>query len=68
MTMGVDQIAVLVRNTLAAEDLSAFAKVLDPAVTWERPPLAIPAVRTVTRLWPGISGVEMVASGRASMK
>jgi SnoaL-like domain len=37
MTMGMDEIAVLVRKALAAEDLSAFAEFLDPAVTWGAP-------------------------------
>ena len=29
--------AVLVRNALAAEDLTAFAELLDPPVTWGAP-------------------------------
>jgi SnoaL-like domain len=37
MTMGMDEIAGLVRNALVAEDLSAFAELLDPAVTWGAP-------------------------------
>jgi ketosteroid isomerase-like protein len=37
MTKGMDEIAVLVRNALAAEDLSAFTELLDPAVTWGAP-------------------------------
>jgi ketosteroid isomerase-like protein len=37
MTKGIDEIAVLVRNALAAEDLSALAELLDPAVTWGAP-------------------------------
>jgi hypothetical protein len=37
MTKGMDEIAVLVRNALAAEDESAFAELLDPAVTWGAP-------------------------------
>jgi ketosteroid isomerase-like protein len=32
-----DEIAVLVRNALAAEDLSAFTELLDPDVTWGAP-------------------------------
>ena len=37
MTMGMDEIAVLVRKALATEDLSAFTELLDPAVTWGAP-------------------------------
>ncbi len=37
MTPGMDEIALLVRKALAAEDLSAFADLLDPAVTWGAP-------------------------------
>ena len=37
MTKDMDEIAVLVRNALAAEDLSAFTELLDPAVTWGAP-------------------------------
>ena len=37
MTKGMDEIAVLVRNALAAEDLTAFTELLDPAVTWGAP-------------------------------
>ena len=37
MAEGMDEIAVLVRNALAAEDLSAFTELLDPAVTWGAP-------------------------------
>jgi ketosteroid isomerase-like protein len=37
MTTGVDEMAVHVRQALAAEDLSAFAELLDPAVTWGAP-------------------------------
>src|SRR5271169_3227540 len=37
MTKGTDEIAVLVRKALAAEDLSAFTELLDPAVTWGAP-------------------------------
>jgi ketosteroid isomerase-like protein len=35
--MSMDEIAVLVRNALAAEELSAFTELLDPAVTWGAP-------------------------------
>jgi hypothetical protein len=62
-----DEMAMLVKRALAAEDLSAFTELLDPDVTWERLALAIPAARTATRCWPGISGVEMLVSGGASM-
>ena len=37
MTKGMDEIAVLVRNALAAEDWSAFTELLDLAVTWGAP-------------------------------
>ena len=37
MTKGMDEIAVLVRRALAAEDLGAFCELLDPAVTWGAP-------------------------------
>ena len=37
MTAGIDETAVLVRKALAAEDLSAFADLLDPEVTWGAP-------------------------------
>jgi ketosteroid isomerase-like protein len=37
MTEGMDEVAGLVRNALAAEDLSAFTELLDPGVTWGAP-------------------------------
>ena len=37
MTKGMDEIAVLVRKALAAEDLSGFTELLDPRVTWGAP-------------------------------
>ena len=37
MAKGMDEIAVLVRKALAAEDLSGFSELLDPAVTWGAP-------------------------------
>ena len=37
MTEGIDEVAGLVRNALAAEDLSAFTELLDPGVTWGAP-------------------------------
>jgi len=37
MTEDIDEIAVLVRSALASKDLSAFAELLDPAVTWGAP-------------------------------
>jgi hypothetical protein len=37
MTKGMDEIAVLVRTALAAEDPAAFIELLDPAVTWGAP-------------------------------
>lgn len=37
MAKDMDEIAVLVRSALAAEDLSAFTELLDPAVTWGAP-------------------------------
>jgi hypothetical protein len=39
------EIAVLVRNALAAEDLSAFTELLDPAVTWGAPGARSPACK-----------------------
>ena len=45
VTMGLDEVAVLVRNALAAEDLSAFAELLDPAVTWGAPGARNPACK-----------------------
>ena len=45
MTKSMDEIAVLVRKVLAAEDLSAFAEVLDPAVTWGAPGARNPSCR-----------------------
>jgi len=46
MTIGMDEIAVLVRNALAAEDLSAFTELLDPAVTWGAPGARNPSCKT----------------------
>ena len=46
MTKGMDEIAMLVRNALAAEDLSAFAELLDPAVTWRAPGARNPSCKT----------------------
>ena len=46
MTKGMDEIAMLVRNALAAEDLSAFAELLDPAVTWGAPGARNPSCKT----------------------
>ena len=37
MTTSMDDMAVLVRQALAAEDLPSFAELLDPAVTWGAP-------------------------------
>ena len=37
MANDMDEVAVLVRKALAAEDPSAFAELLDPAVTWGAP-------------------------------
>ena len=37
MTEGMDKVAGLVRNALAAENVSAFAELLDPGVTWGAP-------------------------------
>jgi ketosteroid isomerase-like protein len=37
MTEAMDEIAVLVTEALAQEDLSAFTELLDPAVTWGAP-------------------------------
>jgi len=46
MTKGIDEIAVLVRNALAAEDLSAFTELLDPAVTWGAPGARNPSCKS----------------------
>src|ERR1700689_1318996 len=46
MTKGMDEIAVLIRNALAAEDLSAFTEFLDPAVTWGAPGARNPSCKT----------------------
>jgi ketosteroid isomerase-like protein len=45
MTRSMDELAVLVRNALAAEDLSAFTELLDPAVTWGAPGARIPSCK-----------------------
>lgn len=37
MTQGMDEIALLVRKALAAEDPAAFTELLDPSVTWAAP-------------------------------
>lgn len=37
MAMDMNEMAVLVKKALAAEDLSAFSQLLDPAVTWGAP-------------------------------
>ena len=67
MTTGMDEIAGLVRKALAAEDLSAFAELLDPEVTWGAPGARNPTYKSRNQVWPGISGVEMLASRGASM-
>ncbi len=46
MTEGMDEIAVLIRKALAAEDLSAFTELLDPAVTWGAPGARNPSCKT----------------------
>ena len=46
MTQSMDEIAVLIRNALAAEDLSAFTELLDPAVTWGAPGARNPSCKT----------------------
>ena len=53
MTMGMDEIAVLVRKALATEDLSAFTELLDPAVTWGAPGARNPSCknRNQVRAW-----------------
>jgi ketosteroid isomerase-like protein len=45
MKSRVDDVAVLVRQALAAEDLSAFAELLDPDVTWGAPGSRKPSCR-----------------------
>jgi ketosteroid isomerase-like protein len=46
MAMGMDELGVLVRKALAAEDLSAFTELLDPAVTWGAPGARNPSCKT----------------------
>jgi len=46
MTEGMDEIAVLIRDALEAEDLSAFAELLHPAVTWGAPGARDPSCKT----------------------
>ena len=46
MTEGMDEVAGLVRNALAAEDLSAFAELLDPGVTWGAPGARNPSCKS----------------------
>ncbi len=50
MTMGMDEIAALVRSALAAEDLSAFTDLLDPAVTWGTPGTRTPSCKNRTQV------------------
>jgi hypothetical protein len=37
MTQSMDEVAVLVRQAMATEDLAAFTELLDPKVTWGAP-------------------------------
>src|ERR1700722_18297179 len=50
MTKGMDEIAVLVRNALAAEDRSAFTELLDPAVTWGAPGARNPSCKNLIQV------------------
>jgi len=46
MTKGMDEIALLIRNALSGEGLSAIAELLDPAVTWGAPGARNPTCKT----------------------
>ena len=50
MTKDMDEIAVLVRKALAAEDLSAFNELLDPAVTWGAPGAHNPSCKNLNQV------------------
>ena len=62
MTKDMDEIAVLVRKALAAQDLSAFAELLDPAVTWGVPGSRGPSCKSRNQVLAWYRGVEMLAS------
>ena len=46
MTDTMEEMAALVRRALAAEDVEAFAELLDPAVTWGAPGATIPTCKS----------------------
>jgi ketosteroid isomerase-like protein len=46
MSKSIDELAVLVRQALAAEDLSAFTELLDPNVTWGAPGASNPTCKS----------------------
>jgi hypothetical protein len=50
MTMDMNEMAVLVKKALAAEDLSAFGQLLDPAVTWGAPGAHNPSCKNRTQV------------------
>ena len=59
-----DEIAVVVRNALAAENLSAFTQLLDPPVTWGAPGARNPSCKNPTRSWPGsVYDAEVLGEG-----
>lgn len=48
--MDMNEMAVLVKKALAAEDLSAFGQLLDPAVTWGAPGAHNPSCKNRTQV------------------
>jgi ketosteroid isomerase-like protein len=46
MTETMEQTAALVRRAMAAEDVAAFAELLDPAVTWGAPGATNPTCKS----------------------
>ena len=49
-THSMDEVAALVRRALAAEDLLAFAELLDPHVTWGAPGALNPSCKNRTQV------------------
>ena len=55
---------MVVRNALAAENLSAFTQLLDPPVTWGAPGARNPSCENPTRSWPGsVYDAEVLGEG-----
>jgi hypothetical protein len=46
MTDTIEETAALVRRAMAAEDVAAFAELLDPAVTWGAPGATYPTCKS----------------------